>query len=83
MIQVKKLVKNFGLHPVLRGLDLHVQRGEFLTLLGPNGAGKTTLLNILGFLEPPTSGKILFRSRPVRFIGAELQQLRRSAVLVD
>lgn len=58
MIQVNKLVKNFGLHPVLRGLDLHVKRGEFLTLLGPNGAGKTTLLRIIATLGRPSAGEI-------------------------
>jgi len=63
--------------------QLEIQENRIHALLGPNGAGKTTLLNILGFLEAPTSGEILFRSNPVRFIEAELQQLRRLAVLVD
>jgi heme exporter protein A len=58
MIQVERLVKNFGMHPVLRGVDLHVPRGEFLTLLGPNGAGKTTLLRIVATLSQPTSGEV-------------------------
>ena len=58
MIQVRRLVKNFGVHPVLRGVDLDVPRGEFLTLLGPNGAGKTTLLRILATLSRPTSGEV-------------------------
>ena len=62
---------------------LDIERNRIHALLGPNGAGKTTLLNMLGFLESPTSGEIHFRSKPVRFIEAELQQLRRSAVLVD
>ena len=58
MIQVSKLVKNFGLHPVLRGVDLKVKRGEFLTLVGPNGAGKTTLLRIIATLGRPTAGEV-------------------------
>jgi heme exporter protein A len=58
MIQVDHLIKNFGVHPVLRGVDLHVPRGEFLTLLGPNGAGKTTLLRIVATLSQPTSGDV-------------------------
>lgn len=57
-IEVRALTKTFGLNPVLRGLDLDVPRGEFLTLLGPNGSGKTTLLRILGALARPTSGTV-------------------------
>jgi len=58
MIEVRKLVKTFGLKPVLRGLDLHVEPGEFLALLGPNGAGKTTLLRILASLARPSAGLV-------------------------
>ena len=58
MIRLNKLVKNYGLQPVLRGVDLHVEQGEFLTLLGPNGAGKTTLLRIVATLGRPTAGEI-------------------------
>jgi heme exporter protein A len=58
MIQLARLEKNYGLQPVLRGVDLHVERGEFLTLLGPNGAGKTTLLRIIATLSRPTAGEI-------------------------
>jgi heme exporter protein A len=58
MIQVKKLVKRFGLKNVLRGLDFSAQTGEFVALLGPNGAGKTTLLRILSSLSRPAMGEI-------------------------
>jgi heme exporter protein A len=58
MIEVRKLVKRFGLKPVLRGLDLKVEQGEFVALLGPNGAGKTTLLRILATLSRPTMGGV-------------------------
>ncbi len=58
MISVKKLVKRFGLKPVLRGLDFEVQPGEFVALLGPNGAGKTTFLRILASLARPSLGEV-------------------------
>ncbi len=58
MIEVKKLVKRFGLKTVLSGLDFQVKEGEFVALLGPNGAGKTTFLRILASLARPSLGEI-------------------------
>jgi len=58
MIEVKKLVKRFGLKTVLRGLDFEAQPGEFVALLGPNGAGKTTFLRILASLSRPSMGSV-------------------------
>jgi len=58
MITVNKLVKRFGPKVVLRGLDFHVESGEFVALLGPNGAGKTTFLRILASLSRPLAGTV-------------------------
>ena len=58
MIDVKGLVKTFGLMSVLRGLEFHVDRGEFVALVGPNGAGKTTFLRILASLSRPSMGEV-------------------------
>ena len=58
MIEVRKLVKRFGLKTVLRGMDFIVSQGEFVALLGPNGAGKTTFLRILATLSQPSLGSI-------------------------
>jgi len=58
MIEVRKLVKRFGLKPVLRGLSFHAEPGEFVAILGPNGAGKTTFLRILASLSRPTLGEV-------------------------
>jgi heme exporter protein A len=58
MIEVRKLVKRFGLKTVLRGLDFSVQEGEFVALMGPNGAGKTTFLRILASLSRPSLGQV-------------------------
>jgi len=58
MIEVKKLIKRFGLKNILRGLDFSVAPGEFVALLGPNGAGKTTFLRILATLSRPSMGTV-------------------------
>jgi heme exporter protein A len=58
MIEVKRLVKRFGLKTILRGLDFEVRPGEFVALLGPNGAGKTTFLRILASLSRPSLGEV-------------------------
>lgn len=58
MIEVRQLVKRFGLKSVLRGLDFQVEAGEFVALLGPNGAGKTTFLRILASLSRPSLGEV-------------------------
>ena len=49
--------------PALRGVDIDIREGEFLVLLGPSGSGKSTLLNILGGLDVPTAGHVVYRGR--------------------
>lgn len=58
MIRIKGLVKQYGLNPVLRGVNLHVPAGAFVTLVGPNGAGKSTLMRIVATLLKPTAGEV-------------------------
>jgi len=57
-IEVRELTKSFGNHRALRGINLQVAGGEFLTVFGPNGAGKTTLLKILSTIMKPSSGEV-------------------------
>lgn len=59
IVQIKSLVKTYGLLPVLRKLDLDINRGEFVALLGPNGSGKSTLLALMSGLTRPNAGRIL------------------------
>lgn len=65
MIRVEGLVKNYGSNYVLRGINLHVQPGEFVGLVGPNGAGKTTLLRIVASLLKATSGRVFIGGWPL------------------
>ena len=63
---------------VLHGLDLQVAVGEFIALMGPSGSGKSTLLNILGLLEPATTGEYHLQGKAVQNLqDAELTLLRR------
>lgn len=53
MIVAKKIFKSYGNVDVLKGVDLHIKKGEVVAIVGPSGAGKTTLLQILGTLDKP------------------------------
>lgn len=59
MIDVKNIKKSFGSLQVLKGIDLHIDKGEIVSIVGPSGAGKTTLLQIIGTLDKPDSGSII------------------------
>jgi lipoprotein-releasing system ATP-binding protein len=60
MIEIKELTKKFGDLLVLKGVNLTVEKGEIISIVGPSGAGKTTLLQLIGTLDKPTGGSILF-----------------------
>ena len=62
LVSIRNLHKTYQRGPekvdVLRGIDLDIEKGDFVALMGPSGSGKTTLLNLIGGLDSPTSGSI-------------------------
>jgi lipoprotein-releasing system ATP-binding protein len=62
MIDIKNITKSFGSLQVLKGIDLHINKGEVVSIVGPSGAGKTTLLQIIGTLDQPDSGTVCIDS---------------------
>lgn len=76
-IEMRSIHKSFGRLEVLRGVDLDVRKGELLSIVGASGAGKTTLLQILGTLERPDSGSVMYEGRDVSGLsGRQLAHFR-------
>jgi putative ABC transport system ATP-binding protein len=85
VFQVRQVTKVYRMGEVevhaLRSIDLDLYQGELVVLLGPSGSGKSTLLNILGGLDVPTSGRVLFRGRDLTAANdAVLTRFRRECV---
>jgi lipoprotein-releasing system ATP-binding protein len=72
---VKEYVQGDERLRVLRGISLDVREGEFLVVVGASGAGKSTLLHLLGLLDSPTSGEVLFEGKSLTRLSS-LQQAR-------
>jgi len=64
-LSISNAVKTFGANTVVKGFDLSVEKGEFVSFLGPSGCGKTTVLRMIAGFERPTSGKITIDGRDV------------------
>ncbi len=65
ILQLKGIRKDFGDTEVLRGIDLDIARGEFITLLGASGCGKTTTLRIIAGLETPDEGRVILEGQDI------------------
>lgn len=65
ILELKGLTKNFGETQVLKGIDIQIAQGEFITLLGSSGCGKTTTLRIIAGLEEPDSGQVLLNGEDI------------------
>ena len=85
LISLKNVTKTFGSGQtqvqVLRGVNLDIREGEFLVILGESGCGKSTMLNIIGGMDQPTSGSVIFDGKDyANATEEELTAFRRSAV---
>src|SRR5262249_48853358 len=85
LIQIRGLKKTYQrgseIIEVLHGVDLEIDRGEFVALMGPSGSGKTTLLNLIGGLDRPTAGRIEIDGERIRQLGRrDLAPLRAAHV---
>lgn len=86
LIEGKKLVKEYKLSKdkflrVLNEIDIQIYDGEIVSIVGPSGAGKSTLLHLLGTLDKPTSGEILFENESVfKLNGDKLAKFRNSKI---
>ena len=69
VLEIKNLVKNYGTKgfktSVLKGLDLKVNKNDFIAIMGPSGSGKTTLLNILSTIDKPTQGSVIIDGKDI------------------
>ncbi|GAB5556799.1 MAG: ABC transporter ATP-binding protein [Schleiferiaceae bacterium] len=85
VIELKDIRRNFALGAqtvkVLKGIDLQVQRNEYVALMGPSGSGKSTLMNLLGCLDTPTSGSYFLNSQNVsKLTDNELAEIRNKEI---
>ncbi|NPE08275.1 MAG: ABC transporter ATP-binding protein [Asgard group archaeon] len=65
----------------INGIDFAIKRGDYATIVGPSGSGKTTFLNLIGSIDTPTSGEIIFNGKKIsEMTGAEVRDLRRTKV---
>ena len=69
VIEIRNIIRDFKLGTetvhVLKGIDLDIERGDYVAIMGPSGSGKSTLMNILGCLDTPTSGSYLLNGKDV------------------
>ena len=59
MIKLENVHKSFGKNEVLKGIDLHIEKGQVVVIIGPSGSGKSTVLRTMNYLEEPTCGKVI------------------------
>ncbi|UOK43935.1 ABC transporter ATP-binding protein [Flavobacterium enshiense] len=85
MIEIKGITRDFPLGNeivyVLKGIDLHINKGEYVALMGPSGSGKSTLMNLLGCLDTPTAGSYVLNGKDVsKMKDDELAEIRNKEI---
>jgi len=85
ILKTEKLIKIYSMGKrkvsALSGVDLNVNKGEFIAIMGPSGSGKTTLLNVLGCLDTPTSGTMILNAKDVtKLPEKKLCEIRRQDI---
>jgi len=85
MINMNRISKTYYTGQVkfdaLKGIDLHVRKGEFIAIVGPSGSGKSTLMNIAGCLDVPTSGEYLLDGHDITMLNSnQLAEIRNKKV---
>jgi putative ABC transport system ATP-binding protein len=68
-------------YPALRGISLKIDKGELVSIMGPSGSGKSTLLNVIGALDPPTSGRVIIDGVDLRRLDEDRLALLRNRKL--
>lgn len=85
MIKLENITKSYGegdaITQVLKGIDLQIRSGEFVSIMGPSGSGKSTLLNIIGALDIPSGGNYYFLETNIRELGKDQLALFRRNIL--
>lgn len=78
IIQASGIFHNYGKQEVLKGIDLQIEQGDYISLMGRSGCGKTTLLKILGLINAPTAGDVYFEGENTKVLYQdELSDIRR------
>lgn len=81
MIDIKGIKKSFGALQVLKGIDLHINKGEVVSIVGPSGAGKTTLLQIMGTLDKADEGMVSINGIDISSLkGKKLAEFRNKHI---
>ena len=80
LLTLREVTVHHGEHVALQGASLEVHKGDVLALIGPNGAGKSTLLRVMGMLQRPDHGEVLFRGQNA-LNGNPLELRRRIATV--